>query len=103
MELQVVDNQDKSRFEVRVGGEIAGFVEYQLDEDQRQISFLHTETEEKFHGKGIASHLVRASLDSARSRGLAVLPHCPYVSRWIGEHPEYADLVPAGRRGDFGL
>ena len=84
-----------------MAGEIAGFVDYRLEENQ--IAFLHAETEDGFRGKGIAGHLVRASLDSARGRGLAVLPFCPYVRRWIGEHPDYADLVPAGRRAEFGL
>jgi uncharacterized protein len=101
MELQVVDNQDKSRFEVRVAGQNAGFLDYRLEESQ--IAFLHTETEEKFRGRGIAGHLVRASLDSARARGLAVLPYCPYVHRWIDEHPEYTELVPADRRAGFGM
>jgi hypothetical protein len=32
-----------------------------------------------------------------------VLPYCPYVTSWIRKHPEYVDLVPGDRRGDFGL
>jgi hypothetical protein len=32
-----------------------------------------------------------------------VLPYCPFVLSWITEHSEYADLVPAGRREQFGL
>jgi predicted GNAT family acetyltransferase len=32
-----------------------------------------------------------------------VLPYCPFVNSWIASHPEYADLVPAGRREQFGL
>jgi predicted GNAT family acetyltransferase len=46
---------------------------------------------------------VRASLDDARARHLVVLPYCPFVRSWITEHSEYADLVPAGRREQFGL
>ena len=26
-----------------------------------------------------------------------------YVLGWIGDHPGYADLVPEGRRDEFGL
>ncbi len=108
MELRVADNQDKSRYEIVVDGEIAGFAEYRLDaaadhEGHDDIAFLHTETDERFRGKGVASQLIQASLDSARERKLAVLPFCPFVRGWIGEHREYADLVPADRRRDFGL
>lgn len=114
MELRVADNPDKSRYEIEVDGEIAGFVGYRLTandghdglsghDDQDDIAFLHTETDERFRGKGIASHLIQATLDSARERKLAVLPFCPFVRAWIGEHRDYVDLVPADRRPDFGL
>jgi hypothetical protein len=32
-----------------------------------------------------------------------VLPYCPFMRSWISDHREYADLVPAGRREQFGL
>ncbi|MBV9448411.1 MAG: N-acetyltransferase [Streptosporangiaceae bacterium] len=101
MELRVADNPDKSRYEIKADGEVAGFINYKISPDD--IAFIHTETVDRFRGKGIAGHLVQASLDSARERGLAVLPYCPYVRSWIGEHLEYAKLVPAESRGEFGL
>jgi predicted GNAT family acetyltransferase len=101
MELRVADNPEKARYEVLADGDLAGFVQYQLR--QNDIAFTHTQTEFQFRGRGIAGHLVRAALDSARERGLQVLPYCPFVRTWIGEHPDYADLVPAGRRAEFGL
>jgi len=97
----VVDNPGKSRYEIYVGDELAGFVTYELDGDV--ISFLHTQVEPEFEGSGFASQLVRATLDDARNRKLSVLPFCPYVSAWIKRHPDYADLVPASRRQNFGL
>lgn len=101
MELRVADNPDRSRYEIEADGEIAGFINYKISPDD--IAFIHTETVERFRGMGIAGHLVQASLDSARERGLAVLPYCPYVRRWLGEHPEYARLVPAESSAEFGL
>jgi hypothetical protein len=32
-----------------------------------------------------------------------VLPFCPFINRWIGEHAEYRDLVPEDRRAAFNL
>jgi uncharacterized protein len=101
MELRVTDNPDKARFEIRADGELAGFVNYSLRDTQ--ISLLHTETEDRFRGHGIAGHLIRASLEAARERHLAVRPYCPYVRRWIAEHPGYADLVPEDQRKRLGL
>jgi predicted GNAT family acetyltransferase len=101
MELRVADNPDKARYEIQADGEVAGFIDYQLSHND--IAFLHTETDDRFRGKGLAGRLVQASLDLVRERGLALLPYCPYVRRWLGEHPAYVDLVPAKRRPEFGL
>jgi len=99
----VTDNPSASRYELRVGEELAGFVEYKLGHHDSVISLVHTQVDDAFQGKGLAAHLARYSLDDARERGLAVLPFCPYINSWIKKHPEYADLVPADRRADFGL
>jgi uncharacterized protein len=97
----ITDNPDASRYEMHVGGELAGVILYRLQDET--ISLLHTEIEEAFQGAHLAGHLARYALDDARERGLAVLPFCPYVGSWIKKHPEYSDLVPQDRRPSFGL
>lgn len=97
----VTDNAAESRFEVHVGGERAGLVQYQRRGNE--LSILHTEVGEKFQGMGLAGILARAALDQARARGESVLPFCPYTRSWIGKHPDYVDLVPADRRPAFDL
>jgi uncharacterized protein len=101
MELQVTDNPEQGQYEIRADGEIAGFVRYQLRDGV--IAFLHTETDPRFRGHGVAGRLIQSSLEAARDRHLAVLPYCPFVRRWMTEHPEYADLVPEDKRARFGL
>ena len=89
----VTDQPGESRYEVRVGGELAGFLVYRLR--GQLINLIHTEVDPRFQGAGLAARLARFSLDDARKRNLAVLPSCPYVRSWIGRHPDYADLIPA--------
>jgi uncharacterized protein len=101
MDLQVADHPEQARYEIRADGELAGFVQYHLRDGV--IAFLHTETDPRFRGQGIAGRLIQASLEAARERHLGVLPYCPYVRRWITEHPEDVDLVPEARRPEFGL
>jgi hypothetical protein len=101
MELQVVDNPGRARFEIRADGDLAGFVLYHLR--GHEIAFTHTETDDRFRGQGIGARLVQASLDQARARHLAVLPYCPFMRSWIADHPGYADLVPEARRPEFDL
>jgi uncharacterized protein len=100
--IDIRDNPAASRFEISEDGTLAGFAEYELSGDT--IDFVHTEVDPAFGGRGLAGQLVAAALTDARRRGLAVLPHCPYVRKVIADHPgEYLDLVPATARAEFGL
>lgn len=99
--VRVVHDMTRSRFEVHVDDRLAGFAEYRLDDGA--IAFTHTETDPRLRGHGLAAHAVRAGLDEARTRRLAVLPYCWYVRNWIAAHPEYLPSVPADRCAEFGL
>jgi uncharacterized protein len=97
-DIQVVDAPDRSRFEIRVDGEVAGFTEYRRRPGL--IAFIHTLTDPRFEGQGLAS---RTALSEARSHGLSVLPFCPFVRAYIAGHAEYLDLVPEDMRAKFDL
>jgi predicted GNAT family acetyltransferase len=99
VKTQVVDRPEAHRYEILADGEAAGFVEYQLSPGE--ITFIHTEIDEAYEGKGIGSVLVRHVLEDARERGLAVLPLCPFVRGWITRHEDYLDLVPAKARQKY--
>lgn len=91
-DVQVTDNPDESRFEASVDGELAGFAAYELADDL--IVFTHTEVFDAFEGQGVGSALARGALDAVRADGTRkVLPRCPFIRRWIEEHPGYQDLV----------
>ena len=101
MPESVTDNPARMRYEIHEGGEVAGYITYVREGNT--IIFLHTETDGRFRGQGVAARLVSATLDDARKRGLGVLPHCPFMRDWIASHHEYADLVPDQQRAEFGL
>jgi uncharacterized protein len=101
MSEQVKDHPDQARYEIDVDGERGGFVQYRRSGGE--LTLIHTETDPRFRGQGLGGHLIAAVLDEARQQGLAVLPYCPFARRYIAEHPAYTDLVPAGRRAEFGL
>jgi uncharacterized protein len=92
-DVRVADNPDRERFEIYLDDALAGFVVYELAPGR--ITLIHTETDPRFNGRGLAGRLVARALDSARERGLAVVPVCPFVHSYIRRHPEYADLVTA--------
>ena len=98
---RVREAPERSRFEVLVDDEVVGFVVYH--EEDGRVAFPHTEVSTSYEGRGLATQVVRAALDSARERGQQVLPYCPFVSGLIVKFPEYIDLVPDSERGTFGL
>ncbi|MGW4639264.1 GNAT family N-acetyltransferase [Sphaerisporangium sp. NPDC004334] len=89
--VEVTDNPDAGRYEVAVGGRLAGFAEYR--HRGGRLVFTHTEIKDEFEGQGLGSRLVRGALDAARAAGDPVVPLCPFVARYIERHPEYGDLV----------
>ncbi|SDI09176.1 hypothetical protein SAMN05192558_101667 [Actinokineospora alba] len=90
--VDVVDNRERTRFEARVGDEVAGFAEYQLTE--KLIIFTHTEVDPRREGEGVGSAIARFALDAVRAEGKRqVLPLCPFIKGWIERHRDYADLV----------
>ena len=86
----VIDNRAEQEFELVVDGHRA-FAAYQLEEGK--IVFTHTVVPKAIEGRGVASKLIKAALDSARDRGLRVVPLCPFVKAYIERHPEYQALV----------
>lgn len=88
----VTDNPELNRYEIRLNGELAGCVEYELSHDV--ITFEHTQIDPAFSGRGAGSMLVRAALDDVRATGQRkVRPVCPFAKRWIEHHPAYLDLL----------
>jgi uncharacterized protein len=96
-DVVISDNRDRSRYEIRLDGALAGFAEY--ERDTGRIVFTHTEIDPAFEGQGVGSTLARAVLDEARAAGLAVVPRCPFIRAYIDRHAEYQDLVDGRHAG----
>ncbi|MDC5696261.1 N-acetyltransferase [Intrasporangium calvum] len=89
----VTHNPDRSRFEIAVGETRAGFTEY--TEQHRRRIFFHTEVDEEYSGQGLAAILVRQALNATREHGLRIVAVCPYVARYVQQHPGWTDIVDA--------
>jgi hypothetical protein len=86
----VRDNPAQHRFELDVDGHTA-VAYYKLSPGV--ITLTHTEVPPELGGRGVGSKLARGTLDLIRSRGLKVAAQCPFISTFIGKHPEYGDLL----------
>ena len=101
MQIDVTDNTEAHRFEASANGRPAGFIVYSIRNGQ--ISLIHTEIDNEFEGKGVASTLVKRALGMVRDSGLPMLPVCPFVQAYVQRHPGYVDLVPELERARFAL
>jgi uncharacterized protein len=93
--IAVVNNEKAGRFEIETDGSMA-MLTYRLLGNS--ILLDHTEVPRELEGRGIASQLAREALEFARSKGLHVVPICPFVSGYLRRHPEYHDLLSPGER-----
>ena len=95
-ELAITDNPDERRYEARIDGELAGWVDY--GRVRTRLVALHTEVLPEFGGRGIATALVRRVLDDARAAKQTITPRCPFFISHFERHPEDADLLAAPLR-----
>ncbi|MFI9510565.1 GNAT family N-acetyltransferase [Nocardia sp. NPDC052566] len=86
-ESKVADNPGQNRYEVFYGGELAGFAEYQLREDE--TVFIHTEIDGAFSGKGLGGVLAKAAIEDAIAKGRVIRPLCPFIKAYLDKHPQY--------------
>lgn len=95
--ITFVDAPDASRYEIHDGEAVIGFAEYLLP-DADHVDFTHTEVDEAYAGQGLAGDLVAFALADVRAAGKRIIPHCPYVAKWIAKHTgqpgtDYSDIT----------
>lgn len=93
---QVVNNQEKSQFEISVDEELA-FAEYRERKDY--IIYPHTVVPKAIGGRGIGEALATYAMQYARDNNLMIKPYCPFIARFMKDHfEEYGDLLTEGFR-----
>jgi predicted GNAT family acetyltransferase len=93
--ITVVHHADDEYYELLVDGQQAGLLVYHLIGSH--LSITHTVIEQTYRGRGLSWVLVGRALDDIRTRSVTVSNYCAVVSRFIEQHPEYADILGAPR------
>ena len=86
----VRNNTAESRFELEADGHTA-LLFYRMEPGV--ITLVHTEVPPELSGHGVGSRLVRGALEQIKVMGLKVVAKCPFVSAYMGKHPEFNDLL----------
>ncbi len=90
-ERVIVKNQDANRFEMQLDDDKIAKIDYVLG--GKVYMLTHTEVPPEYGGQGIAGKLARFALEAIRAEAFSIVPLCPYIRKYITEHPEYSDLV----------
>ena len=90
LQFPIINNKKLSRFETEINGEFA-YVEYRFYKDD--IALMHTFVPESARGKGISSALAKFSLEYVKEQKLKRLVYCPFIAKYIKQHPEYEPLI----------
>lgn len=86
----VVDNPERSRFELELDGAVAVAC-YERQGDAFVLT--HTEVPEALSGRGVGSKLARGVFETIRAQGGRAVTRCSFMAGYAEKHREVADVV----------
>jgi uncharacterized protein len=89
MSFDIRHNAAAQRFETTVEGALCE-LDYRLAGGTMTIT--HTGVPPQLEGRGIASAMTQAAMETARANGWKVIPACSYAVTWLRRHPQFDDL-----------
>ncbi|MGH3957947.1 GNAT family N-acetyltransferase [Mycobacterium sp.] len=75
------------KYSIAVDGKTVGHTAV-ADRDSQRV-FYHTEIDDQFGGRGLATILVREALEATRADGKRVVAVCQMVAGVLEKHPEF--------------
>jgi predicted GNAT family acetyltransferase len=89
-QIEIYQNVSKQRFETKVGDTLA-VLDYQWEDGN--MALTHTYVPVEGRGKGLAAALAKFALEYIKENRIKAIVYCPYVAKYLLEHPEYQKLV----------
>lgn len=90
-EIKQKETEGKGMFYVEKDGEIVAELTYTMN-DNNVMTLDHSETEPGFEGQGLASGLVKHSVEYARENDIKIDPLCKYAAKQFEKHKEYQEV-----------
>ncbi|ORV06978.1 GNAT family N-acetyltransferase [Mycobacterium celatum] len=88
---QTAVNTENGKYTIAVEGKTVGHAAVADHGNQRV--FYHTEIDDEFGGRGLATILVQEALEATRADGKRVVPVCEMVAGVLKKHPEFDDIT----------
>jgi quercetin 2,3-dioxygenase len=81
----------RDQFTVAVDGKPLGLTAFVKHGDQRV--FYHTEIDEAYGGRGLATLLIKQALTMTRREGKRIVAVCPMVAAYVAKHHDFDDIL----------
>lgn len=89
--MELVHEEDNSRFVLIDGDTFVGEVIYEVEGDLMLL--LSAEVPKELHGQGYGKILVRRTLEFLRDNGeQRIQPVCPFIAKFMMQNPEFQAL-----------
>lgn len=95
MDLKIEHDKERHQFFTVVENQNC-YLDYRTLPDGKTLDFRHTFTPPELRGRKIMEAVTRFAMDYAKDNGFKVIPSCPYVRKFVSEHPEYDGIVEVG-------
>jgi predicted GNAT family acetyltransferase len=82
---------EADRYTIAVDGQRVGHLEF-ADRDGQRV-FTHTEVDENYEGRGLATILIAEALQATREAGLQIVAECPTVANYVRKHDDIDAIV----------
>ncbi len=89
--MTIHNNTEESRFEIHLDDGSIALVDYQIA--GKNIIYTHTEVPPAHEGKGLGGQLAAYAMQYARDNGYKVQALCPFIHRYVRNHPEYHGIT----------
>lgn len=90
-DIQQKETEGKGMFYIEKDDDIIAELTYTIN-DNNVMTLDHTETEPEYSGEGLASTLVKHSVEYAREKDLKIDPLCEYAAKQFERHEEYREV-----------
>ena len=79
------------KFTVGVEGKTVGLAAF-ADRDEQRV-FYHTEVDDAYGGRGLATVLIAEALARTRAEGKRIVAVCPMVAAYVSKHHDFDDIL----------
>lgn len=93
MDVTVVEVPERSRYELRLDGELIGWADVRPAGDGRVV-LPHAEVDPAHGGKGLGGRLAQAVFEDLREKRIEAVPTCSFMAAHLARHPELRADAP---------